>query len=401
MKPLDIAIQELIALAQMPARTEVLPLAQAFDRVLAADVVATMDVPSFDNSAMDGYALVAPDGFDANTVFKVVQRIRAGDAAEAGSILQAGQAARIFTGAPIPQGTTQVVMQEQCAVDGVNLTTQATCAQGQHMRRRAEDVATGSVLLRKGEWVTPASASLIASMGLAQVEVKARLRVALITTGSELVELGVPLQSGQIYNSNRYALLGLLRNWGCDVVLDAHVVDDLAVTTELLSRAAQSSDLIVTVGGASVGEEDYVKAAIATLGEIHGWQVAMKPGKPLIYGRVASTPLMGLPGNPVSSFVTACLCLRPYIRARLGALKLEAQYLNVTADFEWRKPDMKRVEFVRAVMNNGVVQLSGAQGSAVMTGLARAEVLVRLEAGQSVARGDEVRVVLMAELTGL
>ena len=159
--------------------------------------------------------------------------------------------------------------------------------------------------------------------------------------------------------------------------------------------------MIVTVGGASVGEEDYVKAAIATLGEIHGWQVAMKPGKPLIYGRVASTPLMGLPGNPVSSFVTACLCLRPYIRARLGALKLEAQYLNVTADFEWRKPDMKRVEFVRAVMNNGVVQLSGAQGSAVMTGLANAEVLVRLEAGQSVARGDEVRVVLMAELTGL
>ena len=235
---------------------------------------------------------------------------------------------------------------------------------------------------------------------MAQVEVAAQLRVALITTGSELVELGVPLKSGQIYNSNRYALLGLLRNWGCNVVLDAHVVDDLAVTTELLERAAQCSDLIVTVGGASVGEEDYVKAAIATLGEIHGWQVAMKPGKPLVYGRVASTPLIGLPGNPVSSFVTACVCLRPYIRARLGALKLHAQFVNVVADFEWRKPDVKRVEFIRAVLVNGRVQLSGAQGSAVMTGLASADVLVRLEPAQSVARGDMVRVVLMAELMG-
>ena len=400
MKPIDAAIQELIELAQIPARTEVLPLAQAFNHVLAANVVATMDVPPFDNSAMDGYALAAPDGFDAHSVFDVVQRIRAGDAADAGFVLQAGQAARIFTGAPIPQGTTQVVMQELCTVDGAQLTTQAACVRGQHIRLRAEDVATGSVLLRKGEWVMPASASLIASMGVAQVEVTAQLRVALITTGSELVELGVPLQSGQIYNSNRYALLGLLRNWGCDVVLDAHVVDDLAVTTELLERAAQCSDLIVTVGGASVGEEDYVKAAIATLGEIHGWQVAMKPGKPLVYGRVASTPLIGLPGNPVSSFVTACVCLRPYIRARLGALKLHAQFVNVVADFEWRKPDVKRVEFIRAVLVNGRVQLSGAQGSAVMTGLASADVLVRLEPAQSVARGDMVRVVLMAELMG-
>ena len=398
MKSIETIISELIDSAHVLENVVSVSLREASGRVLAVDVLAQMDVPPFDNSAMDGYAVAAPEGFDETTAFRVVQRITAG---ETGVPLTQGEAARIFTGAAIPDGTTQVVMQELCVVSDDVLHVRAVCASGEFIRRRAEDVAAGTTLLKAGLRLTAAHVALLASMGVEQVLVRPLLKVALLTTGSELVDVGRSLAEGQIYNSNRYALAALLGQWGCEVVLDEQVADDLSLTIDLLRRAAVAADLIVTCGGVSVGEEDYVKQAIMSLGELHSWQVAMKPGKPLAFGQVLTTPLIGLPGNPVSSFVTACLCVRPYVRARLGMTQLLPRWFDVVADFEWGKPDVKRVEFLRATYTDSGVQLAGAQGSGVMTSLANADVLVRVEASQMIRVGDVVRAVSLAELMSL
>lgn len=398
MKSIETIISELIESAHVLENVVSVSLREASGRVLAVDVLAQMDVPPFDNSAMDGYAVAAPEGFDETTVFRVEQRISAG---ETGAPLSRGEAARIFTGAVIPDGTTQVVMQELCVVFDDVLHVRTVCASGEFIRCRAEDVAAGTTLLKAGLRLTAAHVALLASMGVEQVLVRPLLKVALLTTGSELVDVGQTLAEGQIYNSNRYALAALFGQWGCEVVLDEQVADDLSLTIELLKTAAAVADLIVTCGGVSVGEEDYVKQAITSFGELHSWQVAMKPGKPLAFGHVLATPLIGLPGNPVSSFVTACLCVRPYVRARLGMAQLLPRWFDVLADFDWLKPDVKRVEFLRATYTDSGVQLTGAQGSGVMTSVANADVLVWVEAGQAVHGGDVLRAVSLTELMSL
>ena len=405
--PLDEALSRLLACATPLADVQSVPVGDADGRVLAADVVSALHVPPHDNSSMDGYALRCADMAAPGTVLPVSQRIPAGAGAEA---LQPGTAARIFTGAPVPPGADAVVMQEDCvalpdatAPDGlprvqVNTRPQA----GQNIRRAGEDVARGDVVLVRGQRLGPAELGLAASIGMAQLAVARRPRVALFSTGDELVMPGAvapqDMPPGAIYNSNRYFLSALLRRMGC-VVSDLGIVpDQRAATVEALRDAAQSHDVILTSGGVSVGEEDHIKPAVRALGALDLWQIAMKPGKPFAYGRVADAHFLGLPGNPVSSFVTFLVLVRPFLLHLQGmhdvAMKTEA----VRADFAWAKPD-KRREFLRVRRNaNGGLDLFPNQSSGVLTSAVWGEGLIDNPSGRAIVPGDMVRYVSFSEL---
>ena len=405
--PLDEALSRLLACATPLADVQSVPVGDADGRVLAADVVSALHVPPHDNSSMDGYALRCADMAAPGTVLPVSQRIPAGAGAEA---LQPGTAARIFTGAPVPPGADAVVMQEDCvalpdatAPDGlprVQVNTQPQA--GQNIRRAGEDVARGDVVLVRGQRLGPAELGLAASIGMAQLAVARRPRVALFSTGDELVMPGAvapqDMPPGAIYNSNRYFLSALLRRMGC-VVSDLGIVpDQRAATVEALRDAAQSHDVILTSGGVSVGEEDHIKPAVQTLGTLDLWQIAIKPGKPFAYGRVADAHFLGLPGNPVSSFVTFLVLVRPFLLHLQGmhdvAMKTEA----VRADFAWAKPD-KRREFLRVRRNaNGGLDLFPNQSSGVLTSAVWGEGLIDNPSGRAIVPGDMVRYVSFSEL---
>jgi molybdopterin molybdotransferase len=384
---------------------EALPTFDALGRVLARDVVSAIDVPPRDNSSMDGYALRAADVPAAGTVLPVSQRIAAG---RVGSALAAGTAARIFTGAQVPEGADTIVMQEQTEAAGegaVRLT--ALPRAGQWIRRRGEDVRAGATVLRQGARLTPQAMGLAATVGAATIEVVRRPRVALFSTGDELVMPGdvAPdrLPPGAIYNSNRFTLRGLLLAAGCEVRDLGIVPDRLDATRAALREAAQHNDLILTSGGVSVGEEDHIRPALDSEGRVQMWQVAMKPGKPLAFGAVrrndgSETLFIGLPGNPVSSFVTFCLAVAPLLRALQGADPSLPRALPMRADFEWPRPDRRR-EFMRVRLNDqGGVQLFANQSSGVLTSAVWADGLVDNPAGQAVARGDTVRYLPLSSL---
>jgi molybdopterin molybdotransferase len=384
---------------------EALPTFDALGRVLARDVVSAIDVPPRDNSAMDGYALRAADVPAAGTVLPVSQRIAAG---RVGSALAAGTAARIFTGAQVPEGADTIVMQEQTEAAGegaVRLT--ALPRAGQWIRRRGEDVRAGATVLRQGARLTPQAMGLAATVGAATIEVVRRPRVALFSTGDELVMPGdvAPdrLPPGAIYNSNRFTLRGLLLAAGCEVRDLGIVPDRLDATRAALREAAQHNDLILTSGGVSVGEEDHIRPALDSEGRVQMWQVAMKPGKPLAFGAVrrndgSETLFIGLPGNPVSSFVTFCLAVAPLLRALQGADPSLPRALPMRADFEWPRPDRRR-EFMRVRLNDqGGVELFANQSSGVLTSAVWADGLVDNPAGQAVARGDTVRYLPLSSL---
>ena len=402
---LDEALARLVASAS-PRRivqSETISSFDALGRVLAADVMSTLDVPPADNTSMDGYALRAADVPVAGTVLAVSQRIPAG---VVGAALQPGTAARIFTGGQVPHGADAVVMQEHCASlpgdlagGGLGQVRVDTVPKpGQWIRRAGEDVRRGATVLAAGTRLTPQALGMAASVGAATLAVWRRPRVALFSTGDELAMPGEPLKPGAIYNSNRYTLRALLLAAGCDVQDLGIVPDRLDATRDALRRAAAGSDLILTSGGVSVGEEDHLKPAVTAEGALDLWQIAMKPGKPLAFGHVGDALFIGLPGNPVSSFVTFLLAVAPVLRALQGMDPTGPTALSLRADFDWPKPDRRR-EFLRGRLNTaGGLELFGNQSSGVLNSTVWADGLVDIPAGQVVQRGDAVRFLPMDSL---
>ena len=382
------------------AETDTVSTFEALGRVLAEDVRATLDVPPQDNSSMDGYALRSADVRDAGATLPVNQRIPAGVPPQP---LPAGSAARIFTGAQIPPGADAVVMQEQCeALDGL-VRINTVPEPGQWIRRRGEDVLCGATVLAKGDRLTPQAMGLAASVGAAALKVVRRPRVALFSTGDELVMPGEPLKPGAIYNSNRFTLRGLIEVLGCECTDLGIVPDRLDATREALRRAAEGNDLIVTSGGVSVGEEDHLKPAVQAEGRLDLWQIAIKPGKPLAFGSVnrrdgSQAYFIGLPGNPVSSFVTFLLAVRPVLLHLQGARALAPRAMTLRADFDWPRPD-KRQEFLRARLNDdGGLDLFPNQSSGVLTSAVWGDGLVDNPPGCAIQRGDAVRFLPFSEL---
>ena len=396
---LDDALQALLANIQPLSKTETVATLEADGRVLAQDLVSALQVPAFDNSSMDGYAVRSADLQQLGAELTVTQRIAAGHFGEA---LLAGQTARIFTGAPVPPGADAIVMQEQTETvldqetDRVRFLT--TPKPGQWIRRSGEDVKVGATVLKRGQKLGPAELGLAASLGLAHLEVTARPKVALFSTGDELVMPGdvVPgdMRPGAIYNSNRFFLRALLQRMGCEVSDLGIVPDRREVTVAALKTAADHHDLIVTSGGVSVGEEDHVKPAVQSLGELALWQIAMKPGKPFAYGHVrressaGTAHFVGLPGNPVSSFITFLLLVKPLILGLQGsALQAPVPYL-LPAHFDLPKAD-KRREFLRVRRNaQGGLDLFPNQSSGVLTSVVWGDGVVDNPAEQTIAHGD-------------
>ncbi len=413
---LDDALARLLAgaAAHPIAERETVSTFDALGRVLAAPVGSLLDVPPADNTSMDGYAVQAADVPAAGTVLPVTQRIPAG---VVGQPLARGSAARIFTGAQVPPGADAVVMQEQCealsAPDGQGLGAvriNAVPAAGQWVRRRGEDVSRGATVLEPGTRLTPQALGLAASVGAATLSVSRRPRVALFSTGDELLMPGQPLTPGAIYNSNRFTLRGLLQAAGCEVTDLGIVPDRLDATVDALRRAAEGNDLILTCGGVSGGDEDHVRPAVESLGWIEHWQLAIKPGKPLAYGGVRrpgpaaadseAALFIGLPGNPVSSFVNFLLVVVPVLRVMQGAPGALPHGLVMQAAFDWPRPD-KRREFLRVRLNGeGALELFPNQSSGVLTSAVWADGLVDNPSGQAIRRGDRVRFLPFTELIG-
>ncbi|KRC21837.1 gephyrin-like molybdotransferase Glp [Acidovorax sp. Root219] len=402
LKSLADALAELLARATPLAGTDTVTTFEADGRVLAQDAVSSLQVPPSDNSSMDGYAVRRADVATAGTVLPVSQRIAAGSA---GAPLQPGTAARIFTGAPIPDGADAVLMQEDCeALDDGKVRINAVPTAGQWIRRAGEDITRGAVVLSAGMRLTPAELGLAASIGLHQLQVGRRPRVALFSTGDELVMPGdVPpeqMRPGAIYNSNRFFLRAMLLRLGCEVTDLGIVPDRRDATIEALQRASEAHDLILTSGGVSVGEEDHIKPAVESLGTLDLWQIAMKPGKPFAYGRIDSAHFMGLPGNPVSSFLTFALLVRPFLLRLQGVQAVAPRALAATAHFAWPRAD-KRREFLRVRHNAaGGLDLFANQSSGVLTSAAWGDGVVDNPAGQTIAPGDTVQFIAFAELLG-
>jgi molybdopterin molybdotransferase len=407
--PLDEAWQALqgalaLHLHATPLASETVDSADALGRVLATTLRATVDVPPLDNSAMDGYAVHLDDLAALavpGAVLPVAQRIAAG---QLGQALLAGQCARIFTGAPVPAGSGAVVMQEhtEAAGEGLLRFTQAVVP-GQNIRLRGEDIAQGQTVLSHGLRLTAAGLGVAASVGAAQLDVYRRPRLGVLTTGNELVMPGQPLPPGAIYNSNRHTLIGLAQGCGARVSDLGIVPDDLAATRVALRAAAERHDLIVTSGGVSVGEEDHLRAAVAAEGELAFWALAIKPGKPFVFGRLRRADgshalYMGLPGNPVASYVTFLMLVRPVLGMLAGEGWSLPRALSLPAAFDWPRAD-KRREFLRARLNvAGQVVLHPQQGSGVLSSAAWADGLVDLAPGQTVKAGDLVPWLALPEL---
>ena len=393
------ARERLLDFAALPAQSVTVSLLEGHGRVLAQDITSPINVPGFDNSAMDGYALHIANIEAQPEAFAVVQRIAAG---QTGTPLAPDTAARIFTGAPIPAGCNVVVPQELTTEENGQIKLLKPVSLNQHIRRKGEDITENSVIFKAGQRLGPQHLAMLASIGVGTVPVYQSLKVGVFFTGDELTEPGQPLAPGAIYNSNRYAINALLKQLGC-TVLDYGIIRDSAeATRDALARAASENDLIITCGGVSVGEEDHVKAAVLSQGSLDLWQISMKPGKPLAYGKIGQADFIGLPGNPVSSFVTFLLMARPFILKRMGVADHGLNYMTARAGFDWPRPD-KRREFLRVRLERdtneqNILRLWPNQGSGVMSSLAWADGLVDLAADTPVKQGDKVRYLSLSDL---
>ncbi len=393
----DEALEVLLAGARPVTEVEEVSTLEATGRVLARAQASAMDVPPMDNSAMDGYAVRTADVKTPDTKLKVAQRIMAGSVGQA---LAPGTAARIFTGAPIPPGADAIVMQEFCAADGAAVTIQKVPQKDAWIRRRASDIAKGAQVLAAGIRLRPQDTGLAASVGIRTLPLYRRVRMGLFFTGDELVMPGDPLPPGRIYNSNRFTLNGLAATFGCEVRDYGIVPDSLEATRAVLKRAAAECDLIVTSGGVSVGDADFVKPAVEAEGSLLMWKIAMKPGRPLAFGRVRGAAFIGLPGNPVSSFVTFLIFVRPFLLKTQGIAAVQPRAVAARADFDWPEPDARR-EYLRVKWNaQGGLEIYPTQDSAVMTSTAWADGLVDNPPNHAIRRGDTVRFLPYAELYG-
>ncbi len=398
--PLPEALGMILADAQALRAKESVPLVEALGRVLGEDIIARVDVPPWDNSAMDGFALNSRDTLEAPVVLPVHQRIAAGDM---GETLERGTAARIFTGAPLPEGADSVVIQEDVTWHDNRLQLDNPVLAGSNVRARGQDIACGSMVLRRGTRLQPQDLGVLASVGVGDVPVLRRLRVGMFSSGDELAEPGSPLKPGQIYNSNRYTLGGLLQAHGCDYHDFGIVADTRAATIALLQKAAARCDVLVSTGGVSVGEEDHVKAAVESLGEIKLWKLAIKPGKPLAYGRVAGVPFFGLPGNPASAFVSFGLVVRLYLLAMQGAAATQYRTRWVKAGFDWPHAGT-REEYLRGKLGlndagEETATVFDNQSSGILSSISRADCLVVMPIAATCRRGDLVQVISLRDWT--
>ncbi|PRY03521.1 molybdopterin molybdotransferase [Paraburkholderia sp. BL25I1N1] len=406
------ALATLLSAASPISGTESIPTLEALNRVLAADVTSPLDVPPMNTSSMDGYAIRTADlTAQGNSRLPVSQRIPAGHAPEP---LKPGTAARIFTGATVPPGADAIVMQEQTEASGADVTVLHSPQPGEWITAQGADIRSGSVILPAGTRLTPQALGLAASVGCAELAVRRRVKVAVFFTGDELTMPGEPLKPGAIYNSNRFTLRGLLEKLGCEVTDYGIVADKLDATRATLREAAEAHDLILTCGGVSVGEEDHVKPAVEAEGRLAMWQIAMKPGKPLAFGAVrraaqrgeaasespvsAETFFIGLPGNPVSSFATFLLFVRPFILSLAGVQTVAPRALSLRADFTQSKAD-RRNEFLRARINPaGGLDLFPNQSSAVLTSTVWGDGLIDNPPNHAISAGETVRFIPFSEL---
>lgn len=394
--PLEVALQRMLERLPAPMNCEAVALGAARGRVLAQTLYAPGDMPPWDNSAMDGYALRAAD-WQSGTGLPLHGRIAAG---QVGERLESGCAARIFTGAPLPPGADTVVAQEDCRLSEGSVFIDALTP-GSHVRRRGEESREGDLLLAAGTLLRPTEIGLLASRGTGALEVFRRLRVALVSTGDELREPGEPLAPGQIHNANRPMLRALLEGWGCAVIDGGTLPDRHDITRRRLSELAGQVDVVITSGGVSVGEEDHVRNVVSELGSLQLWRLAIQPGKPLAFGEIGGTTWIGLPGNPVASLVTALMVARPWLWQAMGRSQRPAQPIILPSGFSWPRARV-RTQFLRACLACGpdgsLAVLHGQQGSAQLAALSWAEGLVEIEADRSFESGAPVRYWPLADL---
>ena len=400
LKSLEDALELLLTHARTVEGREEVPIARALGRVLASGVVSRITMRPWDNSAMDGYAVNSSDLVAPGVRLPISQRIPAG---AAGAPLVPGTAARIFTGAPVPENADCIVIQEVCRRDGDHVVIDQPAAPGANIRRAGEDIRAGHEVLTAGTRLGPQHMGLLASVGVAEVSVYRRLKVAIFSSGDELVMPGVPLGPGQIYNSNEFTLEGLLESIGCEVIRLGIVEDTFEATCTALEAAAAQADMVMASGGVSVGEEDHIKPAVERLGSLDLWKIAIRPGKPLAFGHIGNVPFIGTPGNPVSLFVTYCLLARPFILRSQGVSgSLVPRAVSAKIDFDWMQPD-KRREFARARLDldaqgEAWVSTYRSRSSGVLSSLAWANGLAILPEGTPLRRGDSVSFIPFNEL---
>ncbi len=394
------ALDALLSGAILQAAAETVTLSDALGRVAAQSLVASLDVPPMSTSAMDGYALnsqdLAPNG---KSRLPISQRIPAGQTAQP---LTPGTAVRLFTGSPLPAGADTVLPQETCIVEGDCLVVEGWVTPGSYIRQAGEDIARGNTVIPHGTRLNAQHLGLAAAAGFEHISVSRPPRVAVLTTGNELMQPGQPLPPGKIYNSNRYLITALLQRLGCRVINLGIIPDDTKATRTALQQAAAAADMVVASGGASVGEEDHIKSALQTVGRQVLWRVAMRPGRPLVFGHIGETPFFGLPGNPVSAFVTCCLFVRPYVLRLQGATEITPQSLWLPAGFAWPEPSDRR-QYLRARMKHGAngitaVECFPNQSSGVLTSLVWAQGLAVIPEGREVQMGQAVEFIPFSEL---
>ena len=400
--PVSVEDARCLLLQHAPAANAVETVAcqDATGRVLARDLVAEQDVPYYDNSAMDGYAVVARDIDPARRTWLPVQQLI--PAGRPGANLRPGNAARILTGAPIPPGADAVVKQELCQVRDGRVGIQSEVQPGQNIRPRGEDIARGKTALEHGAKLRAPEIALAAALGLAELPVFRKPRIAVLSTGAEVVEPGHPLRHGQVYDSNRNALISLIHSVGCEAIDCGHLTDNFGKTCQAIQAACDAADLVVTSGGVSVGDEDYVRRAIEQEGRLYLWRVAIKPGKPVAFGTLGETPIFGLPGNPVAAVTTFLVLVRPFLKHMQGEETERQEGIRIAAGFALARAPFRR-RYLRARIDRGGsgaprLQLHEKQGSAMLTTLSWAEGLIEIPEGETVQVGHLVNFLPFSEL---